>query len=661
MARASILTLAGLSLLALACSGPSATPDASADAGQSDAPDAGSPDAGRIVDAGPNPVFDTSTTWMAAPLDCPDGPAQRVGRDLGDQRRFALSVLHYNIQYVAGGLDNFYIGGFEPSPGWTDDRVQDLIVTVGLVPVLDMLDSHPGWTLTIEMQAYMIEILLARHRDVAQHLVDLVRGGQIELLSFHYADQLFLAYPRHHMELSQGLVHDTLAGACLAPSSPVFTQEGQYGEGMADLLGSDSVLLLPKNLFSYFHGDVSALPPYYQVRDVPVVIAGRGVDDAASGFQTQWVYMDDAELLATDGIDPYFPLDFMVKPEAIAAFESRLSDLEANGYVIAGVSDYVATLQSAGVTPEDLPPTIDGTWQPDDTDDLGRWMGDSGAFADGERDNGVLTKNTRAGRMALAAETALAAAQAAGSEPPGAADDLRRAWRDLLLGEVSDATGWNPIPNEVAYAMIQAGLASDRARSVAIAAAAALGVSPPFVVDTRDGSVHPASELPPPSLEDDPAPPFTLTGGDRPFTSQWQRVSGEPDHHVLTVAIAAGDGPAEITLPWPTDTIRYTPALLDGTSVDVPLSALTFTTAGVPIDAGPFALDDDQWLVLDTASVALAARLDRAAQTVSFVDHTLPATGTATWIFHVVTGPVNRALAVADALNVHPRVRVDAP
>jgi hypothetical protein len=617
-------------------------------------------------DAWVAPVFDTSTTWGATPLDCPMGPARRPARDLGAQRRFALGVLHYNIQYVAGGLTGFTISGRQPYPAWTDDRVQDAIVTESLVPVLGILDRHPTWTLSLEMQGYMLEVLLARHRDVAQHLSDLVRAGRVELVSFHYSDQLFLAYPRHHMDESRALNTAAQHAACVEASGPVFTQEGQFGEGMADVLGttasgSDAVIMLPKNLFSFFHGD-GAVAPYYDVRGTPVVIAGRGVDDAASGFSSTWVYMNDAELLATDGINPYFPDSFVVHPAAVAAFETNLEMLEASGYAIAGVGDWVATLRAAGVMATPLPPMLDGTWQPDDTGNLDRWMGDAAAFAATERDDGVLAGNQTAGRLVLGAEVAVAAATAAGHAPMGADAEVTRAWRDLLLGEVSDTTGWNPIAGEVYYGEVHAGLASARARTVATSAAAALGVAPPFVVDTASGTVVPATMSPDPMLEDDPSPPFAITPptGRRAFTARWQRVVGESDHHVLTIDFAAGDGWAEASLPWTLDRVSYTPALLDGQNVEIPLTALTIPAgAGIPIDAGPFGLATDQWLVLDAATISLAARLDTTAHTVTFRDATLPTTDTARWVLHVVAGTITRAQQVADRVNLHPRVRFE--
>lgn len=627
-----------------------------------DAPDAyARADTGPRPDAWTSPDFDTSTTWHAPPLDCPSGPAHRGPRDLGTQRRFALSVLHYNIQYVAGGLAGATIGGREPFPDWGDDRVQDAIVTESLVPVLELLDRHPSWTLSIEMQGYMVEVLLARHRAVAQHLSDLVRSGQVELVSFHYSDQLFLAYPRSHMEHSRALNAEVLADACLEASGPVFTQEGQFGEGMADLLGAgnDAVVMLPKNLFSHEHGE-QAPEPYYLSHGVPVVVSGRGATEPTLGFESVWIYMDDAELLPTGRNNPYVGPSFVVHPDAVAAFETQLETLESQGYVIAGVGDWVATLDGAGYTAPPLPPMLDGTWQPDDTENLARWMGNTGGFAATERDNAVVSGSSEAGREVLAAEIATRAAADAGHPVAGADEEIARAWRDLLIGEVSDSTGWNPLGTEVYYGQFHAELARTRARAAAVAAASALGISPPFVVDTAAGTVTAGTASL--ALEDDPSPPFAISAAPhRPYTTRWQRVVGESDHHVLTVTFAPGDSYPAIVFDWPLDHVRYTPALLDGTLVDYALSDFAIVSTGISIDDGPFGLDTDRWLILDTATIALAARLDPIAHRVAFEDHSVPEAEGASWTFHVVTGTSARALAVADRVSLHPLVAFDVP
>ncbi len=527
------------------------------------------------------------------------------------------------------------------------------------MPVLDLLERHPTWTLSLEMQGYLVEVLLARHREVAQQLADLVAGGQVELLSFHYSDQLFLAHGQDQMAWSRALNHDVLANGCIVPSDPVFTQEGQFGEGMPAFMGG-GVALIPKNLFRHFQGDGDVLP-LYQSHGVDVVVGGRGVNDMASGFETQWVYMDDAELLATGGVNPYFPDVFVADPAKVAEFETRLEGLEADGWAIAGISDYVATLDEAGVLPAPLPAVLDGTWQPDDTKNLARWMGDGGLFKPTERDNLVLTQVSRATQMVKAAGAIAEVARSASVLTAAQDRELARARRDLLLGSVSDATGWNPISNEVEYSLWHTDAAWTRAHALALDVAAALGTSAPFTVDTEDGTMTPGAPTTP-AMEAVSDPPITLTteGGMRDATVTWQRYADEPDHYVVSIDWSVAYGEISATWPWTTESVRYTPALLDGTLAEVPLAELAFTETAIPLGSGPFALDDTTWLVLDTTRVHLAARLDRAAETVTFYDETLPREVGDTWRFHVVVGDADRALAVADRVLLHPIVTVEA-
>ena len=60
--------------------------------------------------------------------------------------------------------------------------------------------------------------------------------------------------------------------------------------------------------------------------------------------------------------------------------------LEAMGYQVSSVSRYVQAI-SETVPKADPPPLLDGTWQPNSTDGMRRWLGGSGLWAPNERDN----------------------------------------------------------------------------------------------------------------------------------------------------------------------------------------------------------------------------------------------------------------------------------
>ena len=68
--------------------------------------------------------------------------------------------------------------------------------------------------------------------------------------------------------------------------------------------------------------------------------------------------------------------------------------LEQKGYKVTSVGDFVAHLKAMGVPQPDLPPVLDGTWQPIDTQSVWRWLGGRSVVAGNaktERDNTVRT------------------------------------------------------------------------------------------------------------------------------------------------------------------------------------------------------------------------------------------------------------------------------
>src|SRR5688572_16215954 len=146
-----------------------------------------------------------------------------------EERKFALGMFHFNVQYVAGGVIGF--GG--PSSERSESQIEDLIVTESLEPVLDLFLAHPTWGQDIEMQGYMLEVIAKRHPGVLDKLKKLVLSGQIDVDSFHYSDQLFIAYPPVDWERSQTLNDDVFARYGVKRGTSVFCQEGQAGLGLA--------------------------------------------------------------------------------------------------------------------------------------------------------------------------------------------------------------------------------------------------------------------------------------------------------------------------------------------------------------------------------------------------------------------------------------------
>jgi hypothetical protein len=564
--------------------------------------------------------------------------------------RYALAMMHFNIQYVAGGL----VGLVNmPDPAWdlSAEQVEDAIITESLEPVLDLFLAHPSWSTYIEMQGYMLEVIAARHPGVLDKLKQLTSAGGIEVASFHYSDQLFIAHSPEDWQRSVALTQAAFQKYGIPLSTTVFCQEGQSGIGMAAAMKDHGykTLVWPKNLLDYQHtGDPKLLYRFGEVAMIPSR-ALHSDDGQGHVVDVQWTFVDDGELLATGGIDPYFPTIYKKDPKAVADYEAQLSMLEAMGYQISTVSKYAADL--AGVVPAaDPPPLLDGTWQPNSTDGALKWLGGQGVWPF-ERDNDVRTLATLAHRELLVAQTLAAQAGV------DASADLAAGFRLLALGEVSDASGINPIRGEVEYGMAHFTETLRIARGVIAQARTALHKDDPAqqaLIDTAAGRVTwgtpPAA---PASVEHGPIE-LQLAPGDRPASVSWQRV--DDNHYIATVHFGTGtENTVAVTLPGQLAAIEYTPAL---TTTPVALSRGDFTFAHyeLPLSDGLIGLGGGLYAIKDLGRVHLAAHIERTVGDVSFTDQTLSATEEATWVFHLLRGDATAAAAVAHNLNVQPAV-----
>src|SRR4051794_33925041 len=84
--------------------------------------------------------------------------------------KYALGMFHFNIQYVAGGMVGYYAVA-NPEIDLDAEQIEDTIVTESFAPVLELYQKHPTWGVNLEMQAYMLDVLAARHPAV----LDLLR------------------------------------------------------------------------------------------------------------------------------------------------------------------------------------------------------------------------------------------------------------------------------------------------------------------------------------------------------------------------------------------------------------------------------------------------------------------------------------------------------
>lgn len=549
----STVSLLCLTWVLLACSDKVADPPAHNDTGQ----DAHSDDLGTDGDvasdvASTDPQDDTPDSLTAdASIDtrepqpdpilpddpCPEPPTG----DAPPMGRWSLSMFHFNVQYVAGGSMGFGEIAFGISVDRldrTEADLEDQIIYESMVPLLGVLERNPELALTFEMQGYMVDIIRERHPIQLERMRALTTAGQLELVSTHWSDQFFLAFGRDDMDESWARTQASFEAAELPLSEVVFAQEGQFGEGFASWLAETrpgAVAVMARNLQGFYQDDL-ADQPLHDVNGTLMVLPRTLINESVD---RRFNFFDDGELLATGDLDPYFGDLFVYNPRAVGEYEHRLRCEAENGYTVGRIGDYAEAVLDEGFDPPEMPPFLDGTWQPRSTTGPFRWMGGAGlTWPEHERDNLVLTTCVAARHQVLALDTV--ADDLGAAAPADLADALDSTWRHLLWGQVSDARGVNPWWGEMLYGRNHCQTAHDLASEALAAEASRRGSV--LVIDTMAGEVSEAEERPSAPAISSIAGPIDAViteFGTRSPVLSWNQVG------------AAEDGLYQLVVDWP--------------------------------------------------------------------------------------------------------------
>ena len=598
-----------------------------------------------------------------APITCEQPPIDMASFD-ENATKIALALYHFNVQYVAGGLDN-YLGAFTA----TDEEIQDAIIVESFEPIIGIFEKHPTWGADFEMQGLMLEVMGLRHPALLDRVRALANRGQIAIDSYHYSDQLVTAYPRKHMEWSWDENQRIFNDLCVTRSTSHFLQEGQFGPGIQAFAEEhNELVVLPRNLMKFFH---QPPPPGAWFSNLGrKTITTDGANTRA--IQMIWTFVDDGELLATAGVAPYLPEQFKKNGKAVADYEKQLTDLETAGWTIAPISHYTKILAARSIPPTPIdPPVLDGSWQPNDSEGMHIWMGGSGQLPGDERDNVVNTQNVLLGQQLLAIETLWAKVKADATLKTGDAEPaLRGARRELMLAEVSDATGWRPVPTEVQYGLQHGAEARRLIDGVAKHLLWHLGVKDGKVaVDPLTGAT--STPAPAPSGTTLSAPPAGLEGvlvtAERPHEAVWTQFTDYVELAVTfpatTEVVTGSEAPPLISVVFPMDTdeIAYSPGVQETVVVRAEHKAYKVIASGerlgLPLVNGLLELAPNRTLVEDLGSLHLAALIEK--DTVTFEDRVQQSDAAVTWRFRVYAESAEAVLDRANALNIHPLVIFD--
>lgn len=579
-------------------------------------------------------------------------------RDLSDRSKLAVAVYHFNLQYVAGGIRGFPDGELTPANNFSEAETEDRIIRQGIEPVLDLFMAHPSFAADLEMQAYTLEVMAERHPDVLTKLRALVAAGQVDVDSFHYSDQLYVAYPRRDLEASLDLTQQVFDRLCLPRGGSIFTQEGQFAVGQLPIAAARGyrVSVLPKNLYAFQFGEGE--PVLFRDPAVPghaVILGGRGYSatNSTGPFELVWTFMDDGEIAFSKGrLNPYFGLDYVLDPQAIAEHAARLTEMEAQGYTHATIQEAVRAMERRGFVATELPPVLDGTWQPKDTGNVLRWMGGGGLFKTQEQDSEVLAAVWRARTAVERVERRL----------PRATSVIRRgldaAWREVSLAAVSDSTGWNPFVNEVNYAFTHAAAAETLAQDVE--ACAGLPPSPPPQPSCTPSTVS-AESLG--VTVQAPARPVTVRVSScaptTPGSSLWAidvavEATATTEEIVDPSEQAANERLLDVAFGGLAEPFWLLQALEEAPRPRR-LADYTFEQITVPLPLGLIGLSEDRWVIQDQATGRLGATLDRREARrgqVIFVDQTVTRVRASTRRYYLAEGLTPGAAAgLAERIN----------
>lgn len=583
--------------------------------------------------------------------------------------KFALTMFHYNVEYVVGGLSSSkrhksFCG--EQCEGWDNDKVEDWIITDTFAPVVDFYLKYPKWKVNFEMQAYMLEIIAKRFPKLLDKLRTLTGRGQMEISSFHYSDQLFLAYPKEDLVRSIKLTKEIFKKYCIPLSPVVFNQEGQAGEGRQKVLVEQGykIGVFPKNLFKYVRGEKVTPWPYYSQFGGHMIVGPIGLDPKA-GIDVNWLFFDDGELLSVPNkLNPYFAPLTNYDPKTMEAYKTKIEGLEEKGYKIAHISEYVETLKARKLEAKPAPPLLDGTWQPKSTSSIHRWLGGQGLTLD-ERDNEVRTGNYVARTMMKAVDLLYEDWKKSNGKDDAIEAKIKEGWIKVFRSQISDASGVNPWAAEI-YWGLDLNEAILKLTDELFKDLKAKRNTKFVQIDLKDGSVKDLDKKPDTKTLEKATMPlkdFVLESNGRTNKFEVYRVEAGKEHYRIEISFGKGTKEAAhrtliARFPRTHERIVYSPGLMEDTLVDYALSEFTFQMGEVylPLPNGVIGLGDDWYVIKHVVHTHLTARVDAGKPIIEFIDRTMPYNKEAFWKFDLFKGSKEDALKLANRLNIHPVV-----
>src|SRR6056297_3126927 len=131
--------------------------------------------------------------------------------------KYSLSIYHFNLQYVAGDVSTYHH-----------------LHKGSMKPFLRFFKENPQWCASCEIQGHYLKFMEKFYPDDLALLRKLNQRDQIEMVSVHYSDQIYLAYPERDIQQSIDVNDGIFEELGLKRSGVWFGQENFFGQGIAE-------------------------------------------------------------------------------------------------------------------------------------------------------------------------------------------------------------------------------------------------------------------------------------------------------------------------------------------------------------------------------------------------------------------------------------------
>jgi hypothetical protein len=406
--------------------------------------------------------------------------------------KYSLSIYHFNLQYKAGDVKSYHA-----------------LHRSSMRPLLRFYDRHPKWALSLEIQGHYIEFMKKFYPEDFAMFLKLNQRDQLELVSVHYSDQIYLAYPYRDLSESIKINDEIYAKLGLNRSGIWFGQENLFGPGIYHRVmeSHNYQTALLNNHYIWHHKHYTPeerRPPYWKFPEIDhdrinfITNYGQSYEnpDQKIRINQSFSYWGDAELAF--GATPYF--SFLARPiEQYTKNLLKYTALEKAGVKIVKVSDYINRVKELKLPPKEGPILTDATWNTRYYQGVYLWMGQYRFPWEKDAEIRSMTYRTRAHLLVVEKLVEWALRQGF-PHPYRLKLWLKYAWRHMMLAEVSDSTGQSPARIEVRYSIEECN-AVENYLFMLLKEIKGKYQFPGFYIDPMNSNANPFSDEPCPNEE----------------------------------------------------------------------------------------------------------------------------------------------------------------